>query len=103
MLLPGSIQMISILLITATLDDPHGQMLSTGVSKQLQSPLLSAPAHQFFRSKSDGLAKNTRVQLLEIDQPSLRVQTLGHEAKSATLPRTRICFTFGCPFNNHVR
>jgi hypothetical protein len=90
-------------------DDPHGhiqRMLSTGVLNSFNH--LSAPAHQLFLkvgdiclitrnlSKSYGLAKNTRVQLLEINQRSIRVQTLGHDPKSAALPR--ICFKFRMSF-----
>jgi hypothetical protein len=97
MLLPGFIQMISILLITATLDDPHGQMLRTGVKKETTSitsplPRTSILSQQIRWTRQEH--KSLHKFNYSINQCSLRVQTLGHEAKSATLPRTRICFTF---------
>jgi hypothetical protein len=74
MLLSGSLQIISILLITATLDDSHGHLLRTGVPKQLQSPLCSALPHINSFSANQMDSPRTEEFNYSINQPSLRVQ-----------------------------
>jgi hypothetical protein len=54
-------------------------------------------------SKRYGLANNTRVRILEISphKSVIRVQTLGSDPKSATLPRIR--FKFRIPYGQSFR
>jgi hypothetical protein len=90
-------------------DDPHGhlkRMLSTNVLNQINNT--SVPPHKLDLkvndiclvtrnlSKSYGLANNTRVRILEISRhkTAIRVQTLGNNPKSATIPRIRFKFRF---------
>jgi hypothetical protein len=100
----------------ADVDDPKGHlkvMLTTNVLNELNHT--TVPPHVLQLKVNDiclvtrnlskryGLANNTRVRILEISphKSVIRVQTLGSDPKSATLPRIR--FKFRIPYGQSFR
>jgi hypothetical protein len=97
----------------AEVDDPKGylkEMMTTNVLNRMNHT--SVPPHELNLKVNDicsltrnltkryGLANNTRVRILEISpsRTAIRVQTLGNEPMSATIPRIR--FKFRLPFGS---